>query len=66
MKNIVVITLVLAIIAAGIVGLLMIFGMMDAEKAMPILGKTVGAFVLLGAIAAAISALMPAKKEPQD
>lgn len=66
MKNIAIIILVLAILAAGVIGLLLVFGLLDADRAGPMLLKTVGGFVILGACAAAISALMPAKKEPQD
>lgn len=64
MKNIVVITLVLSVLAAGVIGLMWLFGLMDADRAGPNLLKTVGGFVILGACAAAISALMPTKKDP--
>jgi hypothetical protein len=63
MKNIVVVTLVLSVLAAGIIGLMLLFGFIDAESVGGTLLKTVGGFVILGACAAAISALMPAKKD---
>ena len=62
MKNTLIITLVLAIIAAGIVGLMLVFGLLDAGAAGPILLKTIGGFVILAVCAAAISLLMSAKK----
>ncbi|MDH4125334.1 MAG: hypothetical protein OEW64_09005 [Gammaproteobacteria bacterium] len=66
MKNIVVITLVLSVLAAGVIGLMWLFGFMDAERVGPNLLKTVGGFVILGACAAAISALLPARKDSGD
>ena len=66
MKNIVVITLVLSVLAAGVIGLMLLFNFLDTERAGPILLKTVGGFLILGACAAAISALMPGKKELRD
>lgn len=66
MKNTVIITLVLAILAAGIVALMLVFGFLDVGDAGPILLKTVGAFVILAACAIGISALMPGKKKPQE
>ena len=66
MKNTVIITLVLAILAAGIVGLMLVFGFLDAGDAGPILLKTVGAFAILAVCAIAISALMSGKSKPQD
>jgi hypothetical protein len=65
-KNTVIITLVLAILAAGIVGLMLVFGFLDAGDAGPILLKTVGAFAILAVCAIAISALMSGKSKPQD
>ncbi|MGI9270315.1 MAG: hypothetical protein ACR2QT_00970 [Woeseiaceae bacterium] len=66
MKNTAIITVVLAILAAGVVGLMMLFGFIDAERAGPILMKTVGAFLIVGICVVAIGALMPAKKDSQD
>lgn len=66
MKNTVIITLVLAILAAGIVGLMLVFGFLDAGDAGPILLKTVGAFAILAVCAIAISALMSGKSKTQD
>lgn len=66
MKTTAIVTLVLAILAAGAVGLMMLFGFIDAEKAGPILMKTVGGLLIVGVCVAAISALMPARKESQD
>lgn len=66
MKNIVVITLVLSVFAAGLIGLMVLFGFMQAEGVVSTLLKVVGGFLILGACAAAISALMPARKESQD
>ena len=63
MKNIVIITALLSVLAAGIVGLLFIFEVMAADRAIAVLGKTIAAFVVVGACAAAISALMPGKKD---
>jgi len=63
MKNTIIITLVLAIIAAGIVGLMLVFGLLDAGAAGPILLKTVGGFVILAVCAVAISLLMAGKKD---
>ena len=66
MKNTAIITVVLAILAAGFIGLMLLFGFMDMDKAGPILVKTVGAFLIVGICIAAIGALMPAKKDSQD
>ncbi len=66
MKNTVIITLVLAILAAGVVGLMLVFGFLDIGKAGPILLKTIGGFVILAACAIAISALMPRKSKTQE
>jgi hypothetical protein len=66
MKNTIIITLVLSVLAAGAIGLMWMFGFMSADRAGPILLKTVGAFVIVGACVAAIGALMPAKKGSQD
>jgi hypothetical protein len=66
MKNTAVITLVLAILAAGVIGLMLLFGFIDADKAGPILMKTVGGFVIVGICVAAIGALMPARKDSQE
>ena len=66
MKNTAVITLVLAIFAAGVIGLMLLFGFIDADKAGPILMTTVGGFVIVGICVAAIGALMPARKDSQD
>lgn len=62
MKQILTITVVLAILTAAIVGCLFIFEVMSLEDATSNLFKVVGAIVLLGACSAAISALMAAKK----
>lgn len=62
MKNILIITLVLAVLSAGLIGLLVLFDMMDAAAAGPILLKTVGGFAIIGACAAVISALLPEKR----
>ncbi len=64
MKIIVIITLVLSVLAAGAIGLMWLFDFMDANRAGPVLLKTVGGFLILGACAAAIGALMPARKDP--
>ena len=66
MKNTVIITLVLAVLAAGIVGLMLVFGFLDVGDAGPILLKTVGAFGILAACAVAIGLLMSGKKNSQD
>lgn len=66
MKNIVVITLVLSVLAAGVLGLMVVFGFMPADGVLSTLLKVVGGFLILGACAAAISALMPERKESQD
>jgi hypothetical protein len=66
MKNTVIITLVLAILAAGIVGLMLVFDFLDVGDAGPILLKTIGAFVILAVCAVAIGLLMSGKKRPQD
>ena len=65
MKNTIIITLVLAILAAGVVGLMLVFGFLDIGDAGPILLKTIGGFVILAACAIAISALLPGKSKPQ-
>ena len=59
------ITLVLAILAAGVVGLMYVFGFMEPGRAGEVLLKTVGGFVIIGACAAAIGALMSGKKDSQ-
>lgn len=66
MKNTVVITLVLAILAAGVVGLMLVFGFLDVGDAGPILLKTIGGFTVLAACAIAISLLMSGDKNSQD
>lgn len=66
MKNTVIITLVLAVLAAGIVGLMLVFGFLDVGDAGPILLKTIGAFAILAICAIAISALMSGKSKTQD
>jgi hypothetical protein len=66
MKNTVIITLVLAILAAGVVGLMLVFGFLDVGDAGPILLKTVGGFAILAACAIAIGLLMPGKKNSQE
>ena len=66
MKNTVIITLVLAILAAGIVGLMLVFGFLDAGEAGPILLKTVGGFAILAICAIAIGLLMSGKKKTQE
>jgi hypothetical protein len=66
MKNTVIITLVLAILASGIVGLMLVFGFLDVGDAGPVLLKTVGAFGILAACAVAIGLLMSGKKSSQD
>lgn len=66
MKNTLIITLVLSILAAGIVGLMMVFGFLDVGDAGPIILKTIGAFVILAVCAAAIGALMSGKSNSQD
>ena len=66
MKNIFIVTLVLCVIAAAVVGLMVLFGFMQADGAMANLLKVVGGFLILGACVAAISALMPARKDPQN
>ena len=66
MKNTIIITLVLAILASGIVGLMLVFGFLDVGGAGPILLKTVGGFGILAACAVAIGLLMSGKKSPQD
>ena len=66
MNNTIRITVVLAVIAAGIVGLMLLFDILDAGDAGPILLKTIGGFVILGVVSIAISLLMPAKKISSD
>jgi hypothetical protein len=66
MKNTVIITLVLAVLAAGIVGLMLVFGFLDAADAGPLLLKTVGGFAIVGGCAIAISLLMSGKKNSQE
>ena len=63
MKNIVVITLVLSVLAAGVIGLMVLFGFMPADGVLSTLLKVVGGFLIIGACAAAIAALMPARKD---
>ena len=62
MKQILTITVVLAVLATAFVGCLFIFEVMSYEDAMSNLLKVVGVIVLLGACSAAISALMSARK----
>ena len=62
MKNTVIITLVLAIIAAGLVGLMLVFDILDVGDAGPILLKTIGGFVIVGVCVVAIGLLMGGKK----
>jgi len=66
MKNILVVTLVLCIISAAVIGLMVLFGFMQTDGAGTTLLKVVGGFLILGACAAAVSALMPARKGSQD
>lgn len=66
MRNTIIITLVLAILAAGVVGLMLVFGFLDLGDAGPILLKTIGGFVILAVCAIAISALMTGKPKRQD
>ena len=66
MKNTVIITLVLAILAAGIVGLMLVFDFLDVGDAGPILLKTIGAFVILAVCSIAIGLLMSGKKSSQE
>ena len=66
MKNTLIITLVLAILAAGIVGLMLVFGFLDAGEAGPILLKTVAGFAILAVCAIALGALMSGKSNSQD
>ena len=66
MNKTLIITLVLAILAAGIVGLMLVFGFLDAGDAGPILLKTIGGFAILAICAIAIGALMSGKAKPQE
>lgn len=66
MRNTIIITLVLAILAAGIVGLMLVFGILDLGDAGPILLKSIGGFVIIAVCAVAISALMTGKSKQQD
>lgn len=66
MKSTVTITLVLAILAAGVVGLMLVFGFLDVGDAGPVLLKTVGGFAVLAICAMAIGLLMSDKKNSQD
>jgi hypothetical protein len=66
MKNIAIIILVLAILAAGVIGLMVLFGFMAVDGVVTTLLKIIGGFAILGVCAAAISALMPARKESAD
>jgi hypothetical protein len=66
MKNTAIFTVALAILAAGVVGLMLLFGFIDADNAGPILMKTVAGFLIVGICVTAIGALMPAKKDSQD
>ena len=61
MKQILTITVVLAVLATACVGCLFIFEVMSYEDAKSNLLKIVGVIVLLGACSAAISALIGAK-----
>ena len=65
MNKTLIITLVLAILAAGNVGLMLVFGFLDAGDAGPILLKTIGGFAILAVCALAIGALMPGKSKSQ-
>lgn len=62
MKQILTITVVLAVLASALVGCLFIFDVMSYEDAMSNLLKVVGVILLLGVCSAVITALMGAKK----
>ena len=62
MKQILTITVVLAVLATALVGCLFIFDVMSYEDAMSNLLKVVGVILLLGVCSAVITALMGAKK----
>jgi hypothetical protein len=64
MKQIVIITAVLAVITIAIFGCLYIFELMSPEIALTNLTKVVAAIVLLGGCSALISFLTVNKKEP--
>jgi hypothetical protein len=64
MKQIVVITAILAVITIAIFGCLYIFELMSPEIALTNLTKVVAAIVLLGGCSALISFLTGNKKEP--
>ena len=64
MKQIVIITAVLAVITIAIFGCLYIFELMSPEIALTNLTKIVAAIVLLGGCSALITALTGKKKEP--
>jgi hypothetical protein len=64
MKQIVVITAILAVITIAIFGCLYIFELMSPEIALTNLIKVVAAIVLLGGCSALISFLTGNKKEP--
>ena len=63
MKQILTITVVLAVLALALVGCLFIFDVMSYEDAMSNLLKVVGVILLLGVCSAVIAALMGAKKQ---
>jgi len=64
MKQIVVITAVLAVITIAIFGCLTIFDLMSPATAWTNLAKVVAAIVLLGGCSALITLLTGSKKEP--
>jgi hypothetical protein len=66
MKQILTITVVLAVFAIAIVGSLYIFEVLSYEVAMSNLLKVVAAIVLLGSCSAVIAFLMRSKKEPPN
>jgi len=66
MKQILTITVVLAILAIAIVGCLFIFEVMSFDDASSTLLKVVGGILLLGACSAAITALMGATKNSRS
>ena len=66
MKQIVVITAILAVITIAIFGCLYIFEIMSPEIALTNLTKVVAAIVLLGGCSALISFLTGNKKEPRS
>jgi uncharacterized SAM-binding protein YcdF (DUF218 family) len=66
MKQILTITVVLAVFAIAIVGSLYIFEVLSYEVAMSNLLKAVAAIVLLGGCSAVIAFLMRSRKEPPN